>query len=64
MHLIEDVLGLGCLLLAKMQEIINNNNNNKKSTTGRLSSSLNTSWLMHRLITGVSADAQKTVDST
>lgn len=30
MHLIEDVLGLGCLLLAKMQEIINNNNNNKK----------------------------------
>lgn len=25
MHLIEDVLGLGCLLLAKMQEIINNN---------------------------------------
>lgn len=62
MHLIEDVLGLGWLLLAKMQEIINNNN--KKSTTGRLSSSLNTSWLMHRLITGVSADAQKAVDST
>lgn len=30
MHLIEDVLGLGCLLLAKMQEIINNNNNKKK----------------------------------
>lgn len=46
MHLIEDVLGLGCLLLAKMQEIINNKKK-KKSTTGRLSSPLNTSWLMH-----------------
>lgn len=30
MHLIEDVLGLGCLLLAKMQEIINNNKKKKK----------------------------------
>lgn len=66
MYLIEDILGLGWLLLAKMQEITNNNNKNniKKSTTGRLSSSLNTSWLMCRLITGVSADAQKAVDST
>lgn len=30
MHLIEDVLGLGCLLLAKMQEIINNNKKKQK----------------------------------